>query len=197
VLKGRIHTLAWIFAAFVALAFVEYWVGLLSPLEHRLSDLFIRIHARYVAADPDIVIVDIDDRSLTKMAELADRWPWPRSVHGELAAGLAKQKPKAIVFDLMFVEPDRTRPESDELFNQLIAPIGNAYFPTTRLDKKAMPMACCCAKWRSLWVCCSGATHSPRPAPICRFRSCCGNRMRGWASSTRCPITMACSIAKG
>jgi len=135
VFKGRIHTLGWIFAAFVALAFVEYWVGLLSPLEHRLSDLLVRIHARHVVADPDIVIVDIDDRSLTKMAELADRWPWPRSVHGELAAGLAKQKPKAIVFDIMFVEPDQTRPESDELFNQLIAPIGNTYFPTTRLDQ--------------------------------------------------------------
>ena len=61
--KGRIHTLGWIFAAFVALALVEYWVGLLSPLEHRLSDLLVRIHARHVVADPDIVIVDIDDRT--------------------------------------------------------------------------------------------------------------------------------------
>jgi len=137
VFKGRFNTLGWIFAAFVALALIEYRVGLFSPLEHRLSDLFARIHAAYVASDPDIVIVDIDDKSLARMAELADRWPWPRSVHGELAAGLAKQKAKAIVFDIMFAEQDRTRPESDELFNRLIEPIGNVYFSTARMDKEA------------------------------------------------------------
>jgi len=78
--------------------------------------------------------VDIDDASLARMAELADRWPWPRSVHGELAAGIAAQKPRAIVFDVMFGERDYLRADSDELFNQLIRPLGNVYFATSRLD---------------------------------------------------------------
>jgi len=139
VFKFRINTLGWIFAAFVALAFVEYRAGILAPLDHRLSDLFARIHAPHVASDPDIVVIDIDDKSLTRMAELVDRWPWPRSVHGELVAGLTKQKPKAIVFDLLLGEQDRTRPESDELFNQLLAPVGNVYFSTVRQDPQADP----------------------------------------------------------
>ena len=40
------------------------------------------------------------------MADYAGRWPWPRSVHGELVQGIAAQKPRAIVFDIMFFEPD-------------------------------------------------------------------------------------------
>jgi adenylate cyclase len=139
VLKGRINTLGWIFAAFVALALFEYRVGMFSTLENRLSDLFVRMHAPHVPADPDIVIVDIDEKSLARMSELADRWPWPRSVHGELAAGLAKQKAKAIVFDIMFGEQDRTRPEHDEIFNQLVAPLSNVYFATARFDQEADP----------------------------------------------------------
>jgi adenylate cyclase len=107
---------------------------LLAPLEHFLSDAFARLHARGIAPDPDIVLVDIDDASLARMGELADRWPWPRSVHGELAAGIAAQKPRAIVFDVMFAEPDRTRPEHDALFNDLLRPLANVYFPTARLD---------------------------------------------------------------
>jgi adenylate cyclase len=139
VFPRRINTLGWIFAAFVALALIEYRLGILAPLERRSTDLLTRIHAASVASDPAIVIVDIDDRSLSRMSELADRWPWPRSVHGELAAGLAGDTPKAIVFDLLLGEPDRTRPESDELFNQLIAPLSNVYFATVRGDRQADP----------------------------------------------------------
>jgi adenylate cyclase len=135
----RFQPLTLIFAAFVALALVEHRAGALLPLERSLSDLFVRLQARGVEPDPDIVLVNIDDASLVRMAELADRWPWPRSVHGELAAGLAAQKPKAIVFDVLFAEPDRTRPEADELFNELVRPLNNVYFPTARLDPGGDP----------------------------------------------------------
>ena len=134
----KLTPLIWIFAAFVALALIEYHAQVLLPLERRLSDLFIRLQAHDVEPDPDVVIVDIDDRSLERMAQLADRWPWPRSVHGELAAGIEAQKPRAIIFDIMFAEQDRQRPESDQLFNQLIAPFNNVYFGTVRYGTDAV-----------------------------------------------------------
>jgi adenylate cyclase len=130
----RLSPLAWIFVAFVAIAIAEHYAGILDPLEHGLSDSFVRLHARGVQPDPDIVLVDIDDASLARMGELADRWPWPRSVHGEVAAGIAAQGAKAIVFDVLFAEPDRSRPEHDALFNDLLQPLRNVYFPTARLD---------------------------------------------------------------
>ena len=128
----KIKPLSWIFATFVVLALLEYRFQFLVPLENSLSDLFVRLQASKLPPDPDIVLVDIDDRSLERMSELADRWPWPRSVHGELVAGIAAQKPKAIVYDVMFPEPDRMRPELDELFNELVRPVKNVYFPTVR-----------------------------------------------------------------
>jgi len=130
----RVQPLTLIFALFVLLAFAEQRVRLLAPLEAGLTDRFIRLQSAAVAPDPDIVLIDIDDPSLTRMADLADRWPWPRSVHGEVAAGIAAQKPAAIVFDIMFAEPDRSRPESDALFNDLVRPLAHVYFPTARLD---------------------------------------------------------------
>ena len=130
----RLSPLSGIFVAFVALACAEFGMRILAPLEHSLTDAFIGLHARDVRPDPDIVVVDIDDASLSRMAELADRWPWPRSVHGEVAAGIAAQGARAIIFDVMFAEPDRTRPEHDALFNEQLKPLHNVYFPTVRLD---------------------------------------------------------------
>ena len=78
-------------------------------------------------------------RSLTGMAELAGRWPWPRSVHGEAVTAIAAQKPKAIVFDILFGEPDVFRPESDQDFNRAIRGLDNVYFPTARHDPSGDP----------------------------------------------------------
>ena len=78
----------------------------LRPLEHRLLDSFVRSQAAQLAPDPDIVLVDIDEKSLARMEKDAGRWPWPRVVHAELIEGLAAQKPLAIVFDIAFAERD-------------------------------------------------------------------------------------------
>jgi adenylate cyclase len=109
-------------------------VHFLLPLENRVSDYFVRTQALKLSADPDIVIVDIDEKSLAVMAGEAGSWPWPRSVHGELVTALERQKPRAIVFDIHFADPDIFRPESDAAFNEAIAPHRNIYFPMIRLD---------------------------------------------------------------
>lgn len=131
----------------VTLVAANEWGGLrlLLPLENRVSDYFVQIHAKGLRPDPDIVIVDIDDFSLAKMGDIAGNWPWPRSVHGELVAGIARQQPKAIVFDILFAEPDVYRPESDALFNDVVRQLPNTYFPMVRRntteDAYGIPLA--------------------------------------------------------
>ncbi|MGH8705085.1 MAG: CHASE2 domain-containing protein [Burkholderiales bacterium] len=121
-------------AVALSLAAAEiFWLGLLAPLENRLLDAFVRNHAARLSPDPDIVIVDIDEKSLARMQEVAGSWPWPRAVHAELIEGLAAQQPKAIVFDILFNEPDKFRPESDALFTEAARRHTNTYFPLTRL----------------------------------------------------------------
>lgn len=120
---------------FMLLALLELlFLQVLSPLENRLSDAFVRMQAQALQPDPDIVIVDIDDASLAQMESDAGRWPWPRAIHGELVQGIAAQQPKAIVFDILFSERDEYRPDSDAAFNQSLQGLNNVYFPMVRRD---------------------------------------------------------------
>jgi adenylate cyclase len=128
----RIHLLAVILALLIALNGAS--LNLFSSLDHALSDVFVRKVAATLLPDPDIVIVDIDEKSITAMQDVAGSWPWPRAVHGELLEGIAKQKPAAIVFDLLFSEPDRYRPESDQMFNDTLRDMHNVYLPMLQME---------------------------------------------------------------
>jgi adenylate cyclase len=127
-------------ALLAALAF-----PLMQPLENRLLDSFVRSHAASLAPDPDVVLVDIDEKSLASMEKEAGRWPWPRVVYAELLEGLAAQKPRAIVFDILFTEKDSFRPQDDAAFAETAARHANAYFPLLRLppagDAKGIRLA--------------------------------------------------------
>jgi len=129
---SRIHVIA--LAAALLIVLNSVWLNLFNTLDNRLSDLFVRQVAQKLSPDPDIVIVDIDEASLAAMQDTAGSWPWPRAVHGELLQGIARQQPRAIVFDIMFSEPDRYRPESDQFFNEVLHDLRNVYFPMALLE---------------------------------------------------------------
>ena len=121
----------------VALGGLELFeLRLLQPLENRLLDRFVRSQAARLAPDPDIVLIDIDEKSLANMQKEAGRWPWPRVVHADLVEGLATQKPRAIVFDLMFTEADQFRPRDDAAFAETVSQHPNTYFPLLRLPAR-------------------------------------------------------------
>jgi len=86
---------------------------------------------------PDVVIADIDEKSLAAMAPEFGRWPWPRQVFGEFVEKLEAQKPKAIIFDILFSDPDVYNNESDAYFNEAIARTDNTWFPMVRLPESA------------------------------------------------------------
>jgi adenylate cyclase len=71
--KKPLHVAALVVAA---LAVLEIgFLQLLAPLENRVLDFFVRKQPANLGRDPDIVIVDIDERSLKSMEEVAGRWP--------------------------------------------------------------------------------------------------------------------------
>jgi len=53
-----------------------------------------------------VTIVDIDEASLARIGQ----WPWPRTVLAELVERLRAAGARAIGFDMVFAEPDRTSP---------------------------------------------------------------------------------------
>jgi adenylate cyclase len=133
------RSLALLAAAVLAVLGLELLVlQWMKPLENRLLDSFVKRQAASLAPDPDVVLVSIDEKSLAKMEEIAGRFPWPRAVYATLIDGLAGQRPRAIVFDIMFSEADKVRPESDQAFVEAALRHSDVgiYFPMVRLDSK-------------------------------------------------------------
>lgn len=85
--------------------------------------------------DPDIVLLDIDERSLAAMAGDYGQWPWPRDVLATMLTELEAQGARAVVFDILFSDPDRRNPVSERAFDDAIAKSRIAYFPVLRLSK--------------------------------------------------------------
>ncbi|PKM44639.1 MAG: adenylate/guanylate cyclase domain-containing protein [Gammaproteobacteria bacterium HGW-Gammaproteobacteria-1] len=133
-----------ILAALLLLA-VEYGgAGILATLESRYGDLLLRLNAQQQEPDPDIVIVDIDEHSLDRMAPLAGRYPWPRAVFAELLEGIERQQPAAVAFDILFTDPDVNAPEGDAWLAEVAGQQDNVYFPLLRLegnDANGLPLA--------------------------------------------------------
>jgi adenylate cyclase len=63
---------------------------------------------------PDIVIVAIDDSSISKLGA----WPWSRKIHAQLIQKLAEKPPKALLFDEFFSSPSSNDPAGDEALAQ-------------------------------------------------------------------------------
>lgn len=110
--------------------------GLLRTAETRLFDTLISHRFRVPAADPSIVILDIDEASLASMAPKHGRWPWPNAVLGDMVTALERAGARAVVFDILFSDWDTQRPASDAAFNAAIATTNNTYFPMLRLDPR-------------------------------------------------------------
>jgi CHASE2 domain-containing sensor protein len=97
-------------------------------------DAMVRYRLAPPKPDPDIVIVDINEASLSALSKQYGRWPWPRRVLGEFVEQVEKQHPKAVVFDILFSDADVFNPKSDAAFDASIAKTGNTFFPTLLLD---------------------------------------------------------------
>lgn len=130
------------FAVALALACADYlWLDASRIVDQRGGDALLRLHAQHRPVSSEVVVIDIDQRSLEDMNPTVGSWPWPRSVHGELVEYLARQRPKAIVFDFHFNEPDLFRPEHDKAFVEAVAAQSNVYLPMALQDDGLGPPA--------------------------------------------------------
>jgi adenylate cyclase len=79
-----------------------------QPLEIarlKVFDLYQQLQPRAYREAP-VRVVDIDETSLARYGQ----WPWPRTVLAGLVDRLDRAGTAAIVFDMVFSEPDRTSP---------------------------------------------------------------------------------------
>jgi adenylate cyclase len=78
-------------------------------IELKTYDWRMRYAASRSPANPEIVLITIDEESLRGLEPLVGRWPWPRFVHAQLLNYLKRARPRVILYDVLFLEQDRTR----------------------------------------------------------------------------------------
>ena len=75
------------------------WTGVLRPVEDRLTAARMEAHQR--APTGDLVIVDIDSKSIAAMGS----WPWPRRVYAQLIDKLVALGAAEVALDVDFSAP--------------------------------------------------------------------------------------------
>jgi len=94
----------------MALLVLVLWaLGFLQGWESRTIDYRFLMRGA-VAPSDKIVIVTVDEDSIKALG----RWPWPRSAHAKLVDYLTGAGAKAIVFDILFSEPDKEHGGADQ-----------------------------------------------------------------------------------
>ncbi len=82
----------------VLIALTGSLARLTSGADYLVYDTWLSLGARPVSSD--IVLVEIDNASIAQLG----RWPWPRSLHAQLARQLAKAGAAGVVYDVLFTE---------------------------------------------------------------------------------------------
>jgi len=74
----------------------------------QVFDTFQRIAPWDAGEEAKVAIVDVDEKSITKLGQ----WPWPRTDLATLTRRLGKAGALVVAYDMVFSEDDRTSPEA-------------------------------------------------------------------------------------
>jgi adenylate cyclase len=112
------YLLAAVAIASAGIALLLYATGLFHDTELASVDTRFSIRGDDKPRD-DIVLVLIDD---TTSRELPVRFPFPRSLHARVIDAISKENPKAIAYDVEFLQP--TKPAQDSALIDAVARAG-------------------------------------------------------------------------
>ncbi len=132
--RSELKIVALILVLFCLFVTANVNVPFLQRLDNLWLDFTVQQRAKTENASKQIVVIDIDDASLSNLAPIAGSWPWPRAIHAELVELLQQQAPKAIVFDILFADRDIFNPESDQYFSEVLGSVDNVYLPFLHLQ---------------------------------------------------------------
>ena len=88
------------------------------------------------APDPRLLIVDVDERSLADLSGEFGRWPWSRDTLATVLQQAQTEGAVAVVFDILFSDPDRLRPGGDSALDAAVRAGALSFFEAVRLPAK-------------------------------------------------------------
>ena len=119
-------------ALFVAFVVIGDAGSFLEDFENKTIDARLRFFAAPTPKTGRILILDISEDSIRKLEPVYGRWPWPRSVFGEVAAYLSRNGAAAVGFDLLFSEKSLRQEVSGEMLEHLKSLANNTDIPEIR-----------------------------------------------------------------
>ncbi len=119
-------------ALFVTFVVIGDAGSFLEDFENKTIDARLRFFAAPTPKTGRILILDISEDSIRKLEPVYGRWPWPRSVFGEVAAYLSRNGATAVGFDLLFSEKSLRQEVSGEMLEHLKSLANNTDIPEIR-----------------------------------------------------------------
>lgn len=99
-------------------------------------DLMQRHRLGASAPDPRLLIVDVDERSLADLSAEFGRWPWSRDTLATVLQQAQAEGAAAVVFDILFSDPDRLRPGGDRALDAAVRAGTLSFFEAVRLPAR-------------------------------------------------------------
>lgn len=97
-------------------------------------DLILKKRFSSPTPSENIVIVDIDERSLAQLAPKHGRWPWSRDLLADGIQKIGDAGAKALLFNVMLSDRDLSNPEADAAMEISAAMFEPVAFPLIRLN---------------------------------------------------------------
>ncbi len=106
-----------------------------SGAEQSTLDKMLKI--RWSSPEPShqIVILDIDEKTLAKLAPSLGRWPWKREVLAEVLSEIESAGASSIIFNVLITDPDKGNEQSDAILDQVAQSSKIVVYPMVRLPK--------------------------------------------------------------
>lgn len=101
--------------------------GFLAEVENKTFDLRQQVISKYKEHNKDIVVLTVDDPGYEYIVSTYGAWPAPRDFWAKLAGGIEKVNPRAIVFDLLFVQNFKAYGNTDKALSNVIKGKNNIY----------------------------------------------------------------------
>lgn len=135
VLRVREHFYLVLAIVFVVAGTVDQFVRPFSTgLSNASFDWLMRHRPIAYVPDSAIMVLDIDEASLAELNSQYGRWPWPREVLAKVAGRIEAAGAKAVMFDILFADPDVANPHSEEAFDRYVKSSTRSFYPLVRLN---------------------------------------------------------------
>lgn len=108
-------------------------VKFVKVLDLKIMDLFYNLRGR-IYKKVDVVVVGVDEYSLSALEVEGDTWPWKREVYGKLLEKVFEDGAKVVAFDISFTEAGEE--DSDSYFASTLLIYGNVILGTYLINEK-------------------------------------------------------------